>query len=46
MMYSKLVICQFSPSDEQAILDFAYQREKENMFVIGSFTAYPEPRNT
>jgi len=37
------VIRKFDPSDEQTILDFAYKREKENMFVIGSFTAYPEP---
>ncbi len=37
------MIREFTPSDQQTILDFAYQREKENMFVIGSFTAYPEP---
>ncbi|MCK5016180.1 MAG: GNAT family N-acetyltransferase [Candidatus Peribacteraceae bacterium] len=37
------MIRQFLPSDKQTILDFAYQREKENMFVIGSFTAYPKP---
>lgn len=37
------MICRFEPSDEKKILDYAYQRERENMFIIGSFTAYPEP---
>lgn len=37
------VIREFTPSDQQVILNFAYQREKENMFVIGSFKAYPNP---
>lgn len=37
------MIRRFESSDQETILNFAYQREKENMFIIGSFTAYPEP---
>jgi predicted GNAT family acetyltransferase len=37
------MIRKFTPADEQTILNFAYTRERENMFVIGSFRAYPDP---
>ncbi|WP_417384961.1 GNAT family N-acetyltransferase [Gimesia sp.] len=34
---------ELTPDDQQTILDFAYQREIENMFVIGSFIFSPNP---
>ncbi|HCO27109.1 MAG: hypothetical protein CME31_16435 [Gimesia sp.] len=34
---------ELTPDDQQTILDFAYQREIENMFVIGSFEFSPNP---
>lgn len=37
------MIHRFESSDQETILSFAYQREQENMFIIGSFSAYPEP---
>ena len=32
-----------TPSDTQIILEFCYKREKENLFVIGSFELYDDP---
>jgi len=37
------MIRELTPQDQPAILDFAYQREKENLFVIGSFEFRPNP---
>jgi uncharacterized protein len=37
------MIREFTPQDRQTILDFAYLREKENMFVIGGFNRPEDP---
>lgn len=40
------MIRELTEQDLQAILDFAYQREQENLFVIGSFEFLPDPFET
>lgn len=40
------MIRELTQQDQQTILDFAYQREQENLFVIGSFDFLPEPFKT
>jgi len=40
------MIRELTPQDQPAILDFAYQREKENLFVIGSFEFLHHPFET
>lgn len=40
------MIRELTPDDQPAILDFAYQREQENLFIIGSFDFLPHPFET
>ena len=37
------MIKKLTPKDKKQILDFCYKREKENLFVIGSFKFYKNP---
>ena len=40
------MIRELTQQDQRAILEFAYQREQENLFVIGSFEFLPNPFET
>lgn len=37
------MVIKLDASHKDAVLDFCYQHEHENLFVIGSFKNYPEP---
>lgn len=39
------MIRRLGPEDEQLVKDFAYERERENLFVIGSFRNYGDTLN-